>query len=66
MIPMVFVTSMAFLSSLYQLWDLYASGNYLLVFIDILIIITAVMVLLEASGAFMRERRAASALAAAG
>ena len=60
MIPMVFVTSMAFLSALYQLWDLYASGNYLLVFLDVLIIIAAVFVMLEASSALMREKRSAA------
>ena len=66
MIPMVFVTSMAFLAALYQLWGLYTSGNYLLVFLDIVIIIIAIMVLLEASSAFMRERRSAAAIATAG
>ena len=60
MIPMVFVTTTAFLSALYQLWDLYSSGNYFLVFIDILIIIAAIFVVLEASSAFMREKRAAA------
>ncbi len=60
MIPMVFVTAMAFFSALYQLWDLYASGNYLLMAIDLLIVIAAIFVVLEASSAFMRERRAAA------
>ncbi|MDP1570781.1 MAG: carbon starvation protein A [Vicinamibacterales bacterium] len=59
--PMVFVTSMAFLSALYQLWNLYTSGNYFLVFIDLLIIGAAVFVMLEAASALLRERRAASA-----
>jgi carbon starvation protein len=62
MVPMIFVTIMAFLSALYQLWGLYSSGNYLLVFIDVLIIIAAVFVILESSSAFMRERRAAAGL----
>ena len=55
--PMVFVTSMAFLSALYQLWDLYSRGNFVLVFIDLLIIIAAIFVMLEAASAFMREKR---------
>ena len=62
MVPMVFVTSMAFLSAVYQLWDLYTTGQYFLVAIDILIIITAVLVMLESASAFMRERRNAAAL----
>lgn len=57
MIPMVFVTTMAFLSALLQLWDLYRSGNYLLLLIDVLIVIAAIFVMLEASSAFMREKR---------
>ena len=64
MIPMVFVTSMAFFSALYQLWDLYTIGNYLLVFIDLLIIIAAILVMLEAASAFMRAKHAAAESAA--
>ncbi len=60
MIPMVFVTTMAFLSALYQLWDLYSSANYVLLVLDIMIVIAAVFVMLEASSAFMRERRAST------
>jgi carbon starvation protein len=56
--PMVFVTSMAFLSALYQLWDFYTSGLYFLVFIDLLIIAAAVLVMLEAAAALVREHRA--------
>jgi carbon starvation protein len=64
MVPMVFVTAMSFLSALYQLWDLYSTGQYFLVFIDLLIVVTAIFVMLEASSAFMRERRVAAAAAA--
>ena len=60
MIPMVFVTAMAFFSALYQLWRFYSSGNYLLLAIDLLIVIAAIFVVLEASSAFMREKRAAA------
>ena len=61
LIPMVFVTTMSFLAALYQLRDLYSSSQYLLLFLDILIIIAAIFVMLEASSAFMRERRASPA-----
>ena len=60
LVPMVFVTTMALLSALYQLRELYNDGNYLLVAIDV-IIITAIFVMLEAASALMRERRAAMA-----
>jgi carbon starvation protein len=57
MVPMVFVTTTSFLSALYQLWDLYSSGNYLLVFIDFLIIIAAIFVMLEAASTFVRAKK---------
>ena len=60
MIPMVFVTTMAFLSALIQLVDLYRAGNYLLIFIDLIIIVAAILVALEASSAFLREKRKAA------
>ena len=57
LIPMVFVTIMAFLSALYQLWDLYNAAQYLLLSLDVLIIIAAIFVMLEASSTLIRERR---------
>ena len=57
LIPMVFVTIMSFLSALYQLWDLYNAAQYLLLSLDVLIIIAAIFVMLEASSALIRERR---------
>lgn len=64
LIPMIFVTTMALLSALYQLSSLYADGSYMLVAIDIVIIITAIFVMLEAASALLRERRAAAAAGA--
>lgn len=66
MIPMVFVTSMAFLSAVYQLWDLYSTQQYFLMAIDIVIIVTAIFVMLESASAFMRERRNASVATSVG
>jgi carbon starvation protein len=57
LVPMVFVTSMAFLSAVFQLWNLYETGQYLLVFLDLLIIVAAVLVMLEAVSALMQARR---------
>ena len=56
MIPMVFVTTAALGSALYQLWQLYTAQNYMLLVLDVLIIIAAIFVMLEAASAFMRER----------
>ena len=66
MIPMVFVTGMAFLSAVYQLWDLYSTQQYFLMTIDIVIIVTAIFVMLESASAFMRERRNASVATSVG
>jgi carbon starvation protein len=63
MVPMVFVLGMSFLAAVYQLWDLYRTGQYLLVFLDLLIIVAAVLVMLEAVSAFNRERQAARSAA---
>jgi len=56
MIPMVFVTAMAFFSALLQLQTLYMSASYLLLAMDILIIVTAIFIMLEASSAFLKAR----------
>jgi len=61
--PMVFVTTMALASALIQVRDLFAQGQYVLLAIDIAIIICAIFVMLEASSALMRERRAAQTAA---
>ena len=51
MIPMAFVTTVALLAALYQLWSLYRSSQYLLLGLDILIVVSAVFVMLEAISA---------------
>ena len=60
MVPMVFVMGTSFLAALYQLWSLYSTGQYFLMFVDLLIICAAVFVMLEATSALVRERRAAA------
>ncbi len=60
LVPMVFVTTMAFLAALYQLWNLFTSGQYLLGALDLLIVVAAIFVMLEASAAFAREKKAAA------
>ncbi|MCH2464101.1 MAG: carbon starvation protein A, partial [Gemmatimonadetes bacterium] len=58
LVPMMFVTLMAFLAAIYQLWDLFTNGSYVLMTVDIVVIILAIFVLLESSSAFTREKRA--------
>jgi carbon starvation protein len=57
LVPMIFVTAMAFFSALYQLWSLYTSENYFLLVLDIFIIVAAVFVMLEALSAMAVARR---------
>ena len=61
LVPMVFVSGMALMAALYQLWDLYSAGQFLLLFLDLLIVVAAVFVVLEATAALLRERQAAAA-----
>ena len=67
LIPMFFITTMALGAALVQLQSLYREGGifYFLLWIDVAVVIIAIFVLLEASSAFMRERRAAEAGAGA-
>ncbi|MEZ5287958.1 MAG: carbon starvation CstA family protein [Vicinamibacterales bacterium] len=64
LVPMVFVTLMAFVAALFQLWSLYQAGNILLVGIDLLIIVAALMVILEASSALLKARQLARGMPA--
>ena len=61
MVPMVFVTTMSFFAALYQLWDLFNSGSYFLMALDLVVIVLAIFVILESGSAFTREKRAAEA-----
>ena len=65
LVPMVFVTVMSFLAALYQLWDLFSTGQYMLAGLDVVIVVASIFVLLESASAFTREKRAADATATA-
>ena len=67
LIPMVFITTAALGAALVQLTTLYRQGGilYPLLWIDVVIVLLAILVMLEASSAFLRERRAALARASA-
>jgi carbon starvation protein len=62
LVPMVFVTTMSFLAAIYQLWDLFTGGSYMLMTLDVVVIILAIFVILESTSAFSREKKAAAAL----
>ena len=61
LVPMVFVTTMSFAAAVYQLWDLFSSGSYVLMALDVVVIILATFVILESWSAFTREKKAAAA-----
>lgn len=61
LVPMLFVTTMSFLAAIYQLWDLFTSGSYVLMAVDLVVIVLAIFVILEGTSAFMREKRTAAA-----
>ena len=55
-IPMIFVLLMAFWAGVVKLIDFYRDGNMLLVAIDFIVLVTSVLVMLEAASA-MRDYR---------
>ena len=61
LVPMVFVTTMAFLAAVYQLWDLFRTGRYFLMALDLMILAAAVLVLLEAGSTLVRALKAPAA-----
>ena len=67
LIPMIFITTMALAAALVQLRSLYQEGGifYFLLWIDLIVVVLAILVLLEAGSAFMRAKREAEAPAGA-
>jgi len=61
LVPMLLVLTMSFLAGLSTLKTFFADGNYLLVALDLIVLVTSVLVMLEAAAAiltFRRERQA--------
>jgi carbon starvation protein len=56
LIPMIFVLVMSFWAGIIKLFDFYNAGNWLLVTIDIVVLATSVMVMLEAASTVSRLR----------
>lgn len=62
LIPLTFLLAMTILALLYQLWDFFVAENWLLLVLDIVILIAAIFVALEAVSAFIRERSKAAGI----
>jgi carbon starvation protein len=57
MIPMLFVLTMSFLAGCVTLVQFFADGNYLLVGLDVVVLITSLFVMLEAGSVIVGHRR---------
>ena len=61
LVPMLLVLTMSFLAGVSTLVTFYRDGNYLLVALDVIVLVTSVLVMLEAAAAirtFRHEKRA--------
>ena len=60
MLPMLFVLTMSFLAGCVTLVQFFVDGNYLLVVLDVIVLITSLLVMLEAGSVVVDHRRAMS------
>jgi carbon starvation protein len=58
MVPMVFVFTMSFLAGLVTLVQFFEDGNYLLVVLDLIVLVTSLLVMLEAGSVILSFRNA--------
>ena len=59
MVPMIFVLITSSWAALIKLKEFYDAGNWLLVTIDIIVVVTTFMVILEAASVISKEEREA-------
>ncbi len=57
MLPMLFVLTMSFLAGCVTLVQFFSDGNYLLVVLDVIVLITSLLVMLEAGSVIARHRK---------
>lgn len=57
LVPMIFVMVMSFWAGIIKLIDFYNAGNWLLVVIDLVVIVTSIFVILEAASTFAKLKR---------
>jgi carbon starvation protein len=62
LLPMLFVFTMSFLAACVTLMQFYRDGNYLLVALDLVVLGTSLMVMLEAGSVITAHRRGARGL----
>jgi carbon starvation protein len=63
MLPMIFVLIMSFWAGVVKLLEFYRDGNYLLVVIDVIVLVTSVLVMLEAASVISKFRKSGSGAA---
>ena len=61
MLPMIFVLITSFWAGAVKLLEFYRDGNYLLVVIDVIVLVTSVLVMLEAASVIGKFRRSGAA-----
>jgi carbon starvation protein len=61
LIPMIFVLVTSSWAAVLKLMEFYAAGNWLLVTIDVIVLVTSVLVALEAASVISRFRRETAA-----
>ena len=66
MVPMVFVLVMSFLAGLVTLVQFWKDGNYLLVGLDLVVLVTSLLVILEAASVIVQHRRTTRVLTPSG
>jgi carbon starvation protein len=57
LIPMIFVLITSFLAGMLQLVSFYNEGNYLLVFLDFVVLVVSVLVMLEAASVVSKLKK---------
>ena len=63
MLPMIFVLTISFWAGVVKLIEFYRDGNWLLVLIDAIVLVTSLLVMLEAASVISRFRRSGAAVA---
>ena len=58
LLPMLFVLTMSFLAGCVTLLQFFEAGNYLLVGLDVIVLVTSLLVMLEAGGVIAAHRKA--------
>jgi carbon starvation protein len=63
MLPMIFVLVISFWAGVVKLLEFFRDGNYLLVVIDAIVLVTSLLVMLEAVSVITRFRKGGSVIA---